>query len=373
MTRKVILKRKNAESILQALHKNGEYEVIAITDKREGLSIPEGYNGPLISTFDAAKLYHSEKADEILITEDMRMQTLQDIVGELHAWGVDEKDVRIVRREFLKEPVAENLIHWEKYSRIPYLEFHVADHCNLNCKGCVHFSPLVRESVFPKLSDVERDFIRLREIIEYIDTIRILGGEPLLNPELSRYVEMVHEIYPKSHISIVSNGLLLRQMKEDLFNAMLHTGTSLDISLYPPMIDKIYNEVYRVREKGIQVSVSAPIREFSVALDENSGHAAYARRNNCNCPNLYNGKLYVCPIIAYAKYFNAYFGEELDENDGGINIYDETLTFLKIKTELRKVRKMCDRCLYISKEQERLQKWERTTVPRKADYMLEAD
>ncbi len=68
----------------------------------------------------------------------------------------------------------------------------MADHCNLNCKGCVHFSPLVRESVFPKLSDVERDFIRLREIIEYIDTIRILGGEPRLNPELSRYLEMVN-------------------------------------------------------------------------------------------------------------------------------------------------------------------------------------
>ena len=42
---------------------------------------------------------------------------------------------------------------------LDYVEFHLADHCNLNCAGCMHFSPYADH----RLADIEsvrRDFVR---------------------------------------------------------------------------------------------------------------------------------------------------------------------------------------------------------------------
>ena len=63
-----------------------------------------------------------------------------------------------------------------------YIEHHIVDHCNLNCAGCSHFSPLAR----PWIEDFETfklDFKQLYNITKGdIHTIRLMGGEPLLHP-----------------------------------------------------------------------------------------------------------------------------------------------------------------------------------------------
>ncbi|MBQ8698696.1 MAG: hypothetical protein IJ521_06835, partial [Schwartzia sp.] len=120
---------------------------------------------------------------------------------------------------------------------------------------------------------------------------------------------------------------------------------------------------------GIKISCSEPIQEFAYALDAQEGHALHANRINCTCPNLYKGALYVCPIIAYLRYFNKAFHERLEDQDGRIDIYDPQLTFPRLAGELHKVRKVCDRCLFISREHAELKKWERTDAAVIWDYM----
>ena len=63
-----------------------------------------------------------------------------------------------------------------------YIETHIVDHCNLNCRGCSHFSPLAKP-YFKSLDEYKREFERLAEITNhYIQQIRIMGGEPFLHP-----------------------------------------------------------------------------------------------------------------------------------------------------------------------------------------------
>jgi ABC-2 type transport system ATP-binding protein len=52
-----------------------------------------------------------------------------------------------------------------KNKKRPSLRFdvHLADHCNLNCKGCYHFSPLAPEK-FLDIEQYERDCTRLNEL-----------------------------------------------------------------------------------------------------------------------------------------------------------------------------------------------------------------
>lgn len=42
---------------------------------------------------------------------------------------------------------------------MPHIELHISDKCNLNCRGCTHFSPLYNEigAVFEeKIDDIKK-------------------------------------------------------------------------------------------------------------------------------------------------------------------------------------------------------------------------
>lgn len=68
------------------------------------------------------------------------------------------------------------LVPYMDASYLPYLEFHIEDQCNLNCKGCEHFAPLATESRQPDLTKFKRDIFQLKKFIHEIHVIRILGG-----------------------------------------------------------------------------------------------------------------------------------------------------------------------------------------------------
>ena len=46
---------------------------------------------------------------------------------------------------------------------LPYLEVHLVDHCNLNCKGCGHFS-LIGEVWFADLDKYVQDMSQLKRL-----------------------------------------------------------------------------------------------------------------------------------------------------------------------------------------------------------------
>ena len=70
---------------------------------------------------------------------------------------------------------------------IPYIELHIVDHCNLNCVGCSHFSPLAE----PYFKDVDEYREEMKDLSKFeIGTIRIMGGEPLLHPKWYEFCEI---------------------------------------------------------------------------------------------------------------------------------------------------------------------------------------
>ena len=67
------------------------------------------------------------------------------------------------------------------------LESHVVDHCNLTCDECCSLSPwLPRWSVSP--DDLARDLTLAARVLAP-SVFKLVGGEPLLHPDL---VELVH-------------------------------------------------------------------------------------------------------------------------------------------------------------------------------------
>ena len=324
----------------------------------------------VMSIYGAAKLYRDNNEVNFIVHDTHRVEFLTKKLNKMSALGVDTADVLIASKEFFLTGEVDKLYKFEKYNRLPYLEYHVTDHCNLNCKGCVHFAPLVDGEIFASLNRVTKDLRQLKTIVPYIDTIRILGGEPLLNPELPCYLSMTRKLYPLAEINIVTNGILLQQSNDILLDNLQRYRIGVDISLYPPMFDKIDGIISRLQSFGIIPTISEPIIDFFIPLDQGSGHTKFTNVHHCACPNLYDGAIYVCPIIAYIRYFNKSFGTKLDDIDGRIDIYDPTITFDKLQVELHKVRLLCDSCWLMSREYAAKQKWSRAQGKQITDYML---
>ena len=105
---------------------------------------------------------------------------------------------------------------------LDYLEFHLADHCNLNCAGCTHFAPFA-DRKFVDVESLRRDMSRLKAIFRNIRHLRIMGGEPLLHPDAAACVRLVREAFPHSSIRLVTNGLKLLDRSDESVSAVLAT------------------------------------------------------------------------------------------------------------------------------------------------------
>lgn len=64
-----------------------------------------------------------------------------------------------------------------------YFEIHLVEHCNLKCKACDNYSSIAEEE-YLDIENFENDMKRMRELFSGIQLIRLLGGEPLLHPNL---------------------------------------------------------------------------------------------------------------------------------------------------------------------------------------------
>ena len=97
----------------------------------------------------------------------------------------------------------------DKNPSLSYFEVPVTDSCNLNCKGCLFASNLTQKTGGQHVSfgQLERDARRMSEIFYDIPWIRILGGEPLMHPDIIKIFRCYRKYFPDSEVDLCTNGL----------------------------------------------------------------------------------------------------------------------------------------------------------------------
>lgn len=222
---------------------------------------------------------------------------------------------------------------------LPQVEMHVIDCCNLSCRGCTHFSPIFAYHI-PNVNDRLRDIEKLKMLFSHIAVFNILGGEPLLNPQLNQYICKIRELLPKTHIVLVTNGLLIPRIEEELLACIRENQVLVSISEYEPthkIIDQIterleaFGITYRLRSFDAKQKFNKPL-----SLSANSIH-----KRKCisdGCVNLYEGKISRCPTLMYINHFNEVFHTDLPDV-GIIDLYsvhdgNELLDMLQQKVPL---------------------------------------
>ena len=212
---------------------------------------------------------------------------------------------------------------------LDYLEIHLADHCNLNCAGCLHYAPFADK----RFADIEifcRDFARLKTIFANIRHIRLMGGEPLLHPEAKKFVEVARSAFPKSAIRVVTNGLKLipplDESVRNLLDAMRGKCVGMDWTEYPPM-SEFEQKIKDVCSKaGINLRITKNMT-FMARLCPKGGSSIKAAFRWCRrrlyCPILDNGRIYTCAQARYVGYYNRRAGTDIHE-ERGVDIHRAT-------------------------------------------------
>lgn len=101
--------------------------------------------------------------------------------------------------------------------RIPYAEFYIINVCNLACPGCNRFNNY-NFTGYQRWEDYAETYSAWAQQVQ-IDSIGLLGGEPLLNPTFMQWVQGINRLWPHTKLRIITNGFRLDRVS-DLYNTL---------------------------------------------------------------------------------------------------------------------------------------------------------
>ena len=226
--------------------------------------------------------------------------------------------------------------------QFPRVEIHVVNHCNLNCRACAHFANLSKE-YYIEIEEFEKDISTLMQKVNY-RLLNILGGEPLLHPNIDILCDTARKICQDKIITLNTNGLLLPKMKNEFWQSLKKNNIIIRLSIYPYNIKLIPELKNLFFENGIKLNIWDG-RKFYLRKAKCYQDDVENIWQNCDakiCHQIYKGKLYTCPTSAYGFLYNKYFNRDFYFDDG-IDIYSHTSN--EIYDFLFKASKNCATCL----------------------------
>jgi len=291
------------------------------------------------STDIEKRLYTIEKALSQVLTYFTQQETAQkkfqqNISNEVNnikntintrISAVEAKCKRVI-----PQPILESII------------YSILTHCNLNCKGCSHFAPIVdKHIVSPEI--ISRDLTRLSNITgNILPELNIIGGEPLLHPYLLDILTEARNIFANAKIKIVSNGILLGRQEEAFWLTCAEKNIEIAVTRYPINLDfdkleqtaKAYNITYSnfAGDKDAVRTMRKDTMDLQGTQDGRNNFFNCRLANDCFI--LREGNIYPCAKVANSRYFNSKFHTNMQMTKSdyidiySIDSYDTLANFL---------------------------------------------
>jgi cyclic pyranopterin phosphate synthase len=170
------------------------------------------------------------------------------------------------------------------------LRISVTDRCNIRCFYCM---PSENVQFMPR-----RDLLTFEEIEQFVrivqplgvDKLRLTGGEPLVRRDLPRLVEKLVSIPGIRDVGMTTNGILLAEQAQDLYNAGLRRiNVSLDALSAEKFEQITRREGYERVLAGIEAAQAAgfdPVKVNAVSIrgiteEELIPFGHFARETGC--------------------------------------------------------------------------------------------
>jgi MoaA/NifB/PqqE/SkfB family radical SAM enzyme len=178
-----------------------------------------------------------------------------------------------------------------------WIEVHISTHCNVRCNSCSHHSPFMTPR-FYDLNQFQKDIGALSKVCR-VNLLWFIGGEPLLNPRISEFIEASKKINFAKLQAISTNGILIPKMEERFFSAVDYIFVALYPALFklrPALRNQLSN---KSKIHGFKFSLTNRSFFYNVETTEKlSNDVALASYSNCDRikrgPFVENGYFYKC-------------------------------------------------------------------------------
>lgn len=202
------------------------------------------------------------------------------------------------------------------------VEFVLSDFCNLNCRGCTHYSPLAKKE-FVALDVLERSMrIIGSRCGDGLESAYLIGGEPLLYPHLTAAMRALRENFPTQKLYIFTNGIALPRMDAEFWEAARQLDIILAVTRYPIKFD--YDKVLELCvEQRVKTEVFADRGDdnsfFRYLLDPSKKQNARVSHFKCynrGCLSVIGDRVYPCSISACVTHLNRACGTDFRHEKG---------------------------------------------------------
>lgn len=175
----------------------------------------------IVSSSRMFELYKNKKID-IMIVPSLSEGINPFIADIFCSYGIPLEKLLYAPIDMFENDALSNaervqlLVPYEDHRELEAMEIHVTDHCNMKCKNCTIFAGLVEGEVFVNYEKYRDGVKKLKEFFTHVKIFRVLGSEPLLNPELYKYLYLIRKTFPYTNIRLICNGTLILQMPQNL-------------------------------------------------------------------------------------------------------------------------------------------------------------
>lgn len=269
------------------------------------------------------KLYHNiEYSNSDYEIETLyQVSRLKDAVSELDKMVSSiEKSTHALTQQMLLEK--KRILKFIPRPCLEYLVVNILDHCNLRCKGCDHFA-CIADPYFVSVETIKKDVEKLAQILHGDNVIKIavMGGEPLLHPDLLEILKIVRRNFPYTIIRLTTNGILLLKQKDEFWKVCREYKISIVNTKYPINLD-----FDGMKKKAISENVKFQYFEdtgdeivktsFKKIINLEGNNNPVESFSNCHISNygnfLMEGKFFSCPFSCQSnRIFNKKFNQNL--------------------------------------------------------------
>ena len=183
-----------------------------------------------------------------------------------------------------------------------HVEVVLTTFCTLNCKGCSALMPLYTRD-YKRHIDFEviaKSIRGLTRVVDYVDRLRLLGGEPLLYPHLYDVLCLIQSQKMINQVEIVTNGTLM--IKDERVIKILKDGKCMitisefvrggDAKLIQQLKENGIN--YRMYSRGSWLDFGE-VTEKGWNNAELRDNFLFCKEAHQQCNSVLNGILYLCP------------------------------------------------------------------------------